>query len=87
MDKGEEIEYESIDPSKFFHEIDYVIRTWMEHRIHHTYPELGGYNDQDDHLMRDWHTMNIYYNRVAHNDLSAPLMPTNAGSWEDLMEG
>lgn len=52
------------EPDILKHEADYVIRTWMEHKIHHTYPQPGGYDDQDEYLMRDWHTMNLYYSRV-----------------------
>lgn len=40
----------------------YVIDTWLEHKNHHTYPEPGGYNDQDAQLMEDWKTLNGRFN-------------------------
>ena len=30
----------------------------MEHKLHHTYPAPGGYDDQDDLLMKDWAVIN-----------------------------
>ena len=38
--------------------LDYVIETWLEHKLHHTYPAPGGYDDQDALLMQDWSTVN-----------------------------
>lgn len=86
IEKGEEIEYEELHADDFYHEIDYVIRTWLEHKYHHTYPESGSYNDQDAYLMKDWHTMNVYYSRVSHGDFAAPLMPKQADNWQTLMK-
>jgi hypothetical protein len=48
------------DPPPFYHDVDYVIRTWLDHKEHGSYPEAGGYNDQCEFLMQDWHTMTLY---------------------------
>lgn len=85
MDKGEQLEYTSSTPAKLFYDIDYVAQTWLEHKLHHLYPEAGGYNDQCPYLMKDWHTFNLYYSRVAHGDLNAPPLPTNPRPWDSLM--
>lgn len=69
----------------FYHDIDYVLRTWLEHKIHHTYPEIGGYLDQCEFLMRDWHVVNMYNVRVEHGEFSAPPIPQNAPDWQGLM--
>jgi hypothetical protein len=86
MDKGEDLDYTPSTPRKLFHDADYVKRTWLEHKIHHLYPDPGGYNDQDAHLMLDWHTLNVYYTRVMHNDFSAPMIPMADTPWQDLMQ-
>lgn len=52
------------EPPPVHHDLDYVMATWLQHRIHHTYPRAGGYDDQDELLMMDWHTLNLYYSRV-----------------------
>lgn len=72
-------------PSKLFHERDYVMRTWLEHKLHHTYPDLGGYNDQDEYLMRDWHTMNLYYARVYAGEFVAELVPDDVDHWQSIL--
>jgi hypothetical protein len=87
IDKGEELEYTSTTPRTFFYDVDYVIRTWLEHKIHHLYPDPGGYNDQDAYLMLDWHTMNVYYTRVMNDDFSTLKIPMADTPWEDLMGG
>lgn len=83
-DKGEEIGYTARPAPHLYHEREYVIRTWLEHKLHHNYPESGSYNDQDAYLMLDWHTMNLYYTRVSHGDFHALFIPTDAAPWEDL---
>lgn len=74
------------------HDEDYVVRTWIEHKLHHTYPEPGGYNDQDPYLMEDWHTLNLCYVRVHAGQLTVPeflARPGNLPLWTDsgLMDG
>lgn len=74
------------------HDAEYVIRTWIEHKLHHTYPEPGGYNDQDEYLMEDWHTMNLCYLRVSSGQLMIPEFfrtNTDVPNWRDsgLMDG
>lgn len=70
----------------------YVIRTWIEHRLHHTYPEPGGYNDQDPYLMEDWHTLNLCYARVCAGQFMVPAFFHREGdrpTWTQsgLMDG
>jgi hypothetical protein len=74
-DKNEELKDIPGEQPRFYHEVDYVMRTWLEHRLHHLYPEAGGYNDQDEYLMRDWHTLSMYYIRVYHGEFTAFVMP------------
>lgn len=69
------------------HDIDYVIRTWMEHHIHHTYPRAGGYDDQDADLMDDWHILSMYYVRVERGIFTVMSMPTNGADWQTMMGG
>jgi hypothetical protein len=63
-EKGEHEKLPPVPPP-LNHDVDYVIETWLQHRTHHTYPEPGGYNDQDDLLMLDWKMMNLWYVRVS----------------------
>jgi hypothetical protein len=43
--------------------VDYALRTWQEHRLHDSYPEPGGLNDQDPSLvMEDWGFLNARFN-------------------------
>ena len=72
MEKGEEDDdpLPELDPP--WMDDDYVIQTWVEHKIHHTYPDSGGYNDQDPYLMEDWHTMNLCYARVMAGLFTVP---------------
>lgn len=68
-------------------DLDYVIATWLQHKIHHTYPKAGGYDDQDELLMEDWHTLNLFYARVESGQLSALYIPQvhdDARSWSDM---
>jgi hypothetical protein len=85
FEKGEDDGEIPPPPSKLFHERDYVMRTWLEHKIHHTYPDRGGYNDQDEYLMRDWHTMNVYYMRVHAGEFAAVLLPDDTVDWDTLL--
>lgn len=79
IDKMEETEREIPPlPPELFHDADYAIRTWLEHRLHHTYPDIGGYNDQCAYLMRDWHSLNIYYLRVYRGEFGAQNIPDDA---------
>jgi len=78
------------DPDSLKHDLDYVIRTWMANKLHHTYPRPGGYDDQDEYLMRDWHTMNLYYSRAKAGVYSTVWMDkANPVDWRDsgLMDG
>lgn len=81
---GDEDEDDSDNPP-FHHPLDYVMETWTEHKLHHTYPESGGYNDQDALLMKDWHTVNMYQLRVEKGIYTPLGVPDNAPSWHDLM--
>lgn len=83
MEKAEESEVVPDPPSNLHYDVDYVIRTWFEHKLHHTYPEAGGYNDQDEYLMQDWHVMNVYYARVWKGEFVASYMPmpTTGEDW------
>lgn len=72
-------------PGALYYEAEYVIRTWLEHRLHHTYPESGGYNDQCEFLMRDWHAMNVYYSRVYAGHHGESLVPDNAVPLKSIM--
>lgn len=84
-EKGEDKSDVPQEQSHFYHDVGYVIRTWLEHRLHHTYPEMGGYNDQDEYLMRDWHTLSLYYVRAEAGVFTAVQMPTNAPHYSALM--
>lgn len=86
-DKGETDDDVPNTPPRLWHDADYVIRTWMEHRTHHTYPEPGGYNDQDEWLMLDWHVMNVYYSRVHAGVFGGvALNVINATNWQSIMK-
>lgn len=37
------------------------MQTWLHFRKHGAYPEAGSYNDQDEALMQDWHTVELRY--------------------------
>lgn len=93
-EKGEDEDDDVLpDLSELNHDAEYVIRTWIEHKLHHTYPEPGGYNDQDEYLMDDWHTMNLCYLRVCAGQLMIPAFlqfdGANRPNWRDsgLMDG
>lgn len=87
VEKGEDENDDVPDePPPFQNEIDIVIRTWLEHKLHHTYPDVGGYLDQDSSLMDDWHIVNMYYSRVWHGVTQPVLIPKDAPSWLDGLE-
>jgi hypothetical protein len=77
-DKGEEDDDEDLSTLPFKCDVHYAIKTWLEHRIHHTYPRAGGYDDQDADLMDDWFMLNVYHVRVSKNIISQFAMPTDA---------
>lgn len=77
-EKGEPLKDALDDPSKINHEVNYVIRTWLDHRKHGTYPRLGGYDEQDPDLMLDWHTLNLYHVRVENGVVLHLDTPNNA---------
>jgi hypothetical protein len=87
IEKGETIDSTLDYPFAFFHEIDYVIATWLDHRKHGTYPRAGGYDDQDSQLMADWHTMNLYHSRVERGEIIALDMPEDAPDISTMMGG
>lgn len=84
-EKGETDPYIPGTQPPIYHDVDYVMRTWLEHKIHHTYPEPGGYNDQCEWLMRDWHVVNMYNIRVEHGESSILAMPESGFDWDGLM--
>lgn len=87
-EKGQLGDVDLDDPMTFHYPIDYVIRTWLDHRKHGSYPETGGYNDQDPLLMQDWHTMNLYHARVEHGIVQTMTFDThNAVSLDELAGG
>jgi hypothetical protein len=87
VDKGETVPINLDDPPQFHYEINYVIRTWFDHRKHGTYPKLGGYDCQCPFLMADWHTLNLYHTRVEHGITSFLDMPTTGEHVDTLLEG
>lgn len=60
-------------------------------RVHHVFPRAGGYDDQDEILMEDWHTLNLYYARARNGVFSSMLFGWREGAqnWHDsgLMDG
>lgn len=72
-------------PPKLFYDADYAIRTWLEHRLHHTYPDVGGYNDQSLELMLDWHKLNVYYLRVYRGEFGSQDIPDDAVPLASIM--
>lgn len=73
------------EPAMLYHEADYVMDTWLERKLYGLYPAAGGYNDQDDWLMRDWRKMTLYYLRAKAGVFSAISMPRQAPDWHALM--
>lgn len=78
-EKGEPIKDATFDdPTPLRHEVNYVIRTWLNHHRHGTYPAPGGYDDQDSDLMEDWHTLNLIHLRVENGVYAHLTMPADA---------
>jgi hypothetical protein len=86
-EKGEPYKDELETPPKLNHEVNYAIRTWLDHRKHGIYPRAGGYDDQDPDLMADWHTLNLYHIRVENGVYSHIRMPATAPDVSTLMGG
>lgn len=88
IDRHESLPEELLpEPPPLHYSVEYVIATWTQHKLHHTYPRAGGYDDQDEELMQDWHTLNLYYARVAGGQLTLFDMShlgTSARSWSDM---
>lgn len=81
LEKGED-NGELSEPAPLHCDSERVINTWMQHKIHHTYPRAGGYDDQDEYLMRDWQTMNLYYTRAQAGIYTPILTPEQfGGGW------
>ena len=78
-EKGEPLKDDNLDdPQPLHHEVNYVIRTWLDHRKHGTYPRPGGYDEQDPDLMEDWHTLTLICVRVENGITSYIDFPAEA---------
>lgn len=86
-EKGEDDPTIPDEPTYLKSDVHYAIKTWFEHRLYHTYPSAGGYNDQDADLMDDWHVLNMYHIRVDKGVFSIMQMPENAPDINDLIGG
>lgn len=88
QDKGESLPDAILpEPPPLHHDLDYVFATWLQHKLHHTYPRAGGYDDQDEYLMQDWHTLNLFYSRVAGGQLmmfDMSAFRTSARAWSEM---
>lgn len=84
-EKGEDTQETPSEQPSFYHDVDYLVRTWLEHRLHHTYPDAGGYNDQCEWLMKDWHVLSMYYIRAEAGVFTAVQIPDNAPDYHTLM--
>lgn len=69
-EKGNEEGEIPTPPGDLHHDMDYVLETWMQHKLHHTYPCAGGYDDQDELLMQDWLALNVWYIRANRGAVS-----------------
>lgn len=85
-EKGEPFKDALDMPSKLSHEVNYAIRTWLDHRKHGSYPKPGGYDRQCPFLMADWHTLSLYHSRVENGDYVSMTLPTDAPDISTLME-
>ena len=85
-ENGDDNNRELPEPPPLHHDVDYVIDTWIERKNHHIYPEPGGYNDQDEYLMQDRRSMNLYHIRVHAGVYSAVPMPKQARDWRTYMK-
>lgn len=73
-------------PEPFINDVNYVIDTWLERKLHSVYPDGGGYNDQDESLMYDWRKMTLHYLRAKAGVFSAPIIQPNAADWRSIMK-
>lgn len=64
-EKGEDDETIPDEPPPLIGDAHHALATWMHFRLHHVYPDAGGYNDQDADLMDDWLTLNVWYIRLS----------------------
>lgn len=72
------------DLAGLYYPLDYVLRTWNEHRQYHVLPDAGGWNDQDWRLVEhDWPLVTMRYNRL-HDQLYPPENPTGRRTTTDL---
>lgn len=76
------------NPVYLHYPLEYVLRTWLDHRASGTYPEAGGYNQQDAQLMDDWAALNERYFEI-NLDLDAREAmhddtPEDAPYWRNL---
>lgn len=85
VEKGESFKEELDEPPPLHHEVNYAIRTWLDHRAHGSYPNPGGYNKQDPLLMADFHTLTLYHIRVENGVVSHVQMPAKGQDSETLM--
>lgn len=86
-EKGEESSEipEDLPPLKC--DVHYALNTWFHHRMHHVYPESGGYNSQDESLMQDWTTISLYYIRVDKGVFSSMDITSDMPNSIDLLGG
>lgn len=71
-----------------YYPLDYVIHTWLDHRIGGAYPAPGGYDAQDAQLMDDWHTLNkrhLYISNQLRNNTTLKL-PASEDNTLDFSE-
>lgn len=87
LEKGEDTDDVPEDQPPIKHDVHYAIKTWFNHRSHHTYPRAGGYDDQDADLMDDWHTLSLYYVRVEKGVTTGVQMPDDAPHINTLTDG
>lgn len=75
LGKNDDEDDELEDEVHLHYPLDYALETWQEHRLHHTYPAPGGYDDQDAFLMKDWHVINlrVSYFYGLYKDKKEPL--------------
>lgn len=84
-EKGESLRDRLDEPPPLKCEVNYAIRTWLDHRRHGTYPRAGGYDDQDPDLMDDWHTLTLYHIRVENGVVVHVRMPTDGPDVSEQM--
>lgn len=73
-------------PEPIANDVNYVIDTWLERKLHGLYPEAGGYNDQDESLMYDWRKLTLHYLRAKAGVFTAPVIRPNAAKWQAIMK-